>query len=151
VHGCAYGGNIVPSCMPKDFQEEMIMMAKSIIHTIRPKGPGGFDFLSVDGHPVLVDPNLGRITAAIPAITFRNNHAPGAYFKTWKIDPPKEDVRDFWQKCQSHGIAFELGQTHAGVFPAGFLSNMWGTLIAIGRSREELDDLNQKAMECLER
>jgi len=151
IDGVAFAGNISPSATSRQFQDEVHFMTREIVAAIKPKGPGGLDFLSVDGRPVLVDPNIGRITAAHPAINFRNLYAPDACFETRKVSgTPKVTAREFWHECQNRNIAFKPGNgTISGVFPLCFIKDMWGMTIAIGNSREEVERLSKEAEECL--
>jgi hypothetical protein len=49
---------------PKPFQEKVLEMTEKLMRLTQPKGPGGYDFLSVNGKPVLSDVNTGRFNGA---------------------------------------------------------------------------------------
>lgn len=146
--GVAYEGNVVPSATSPKFQKELLEMARRIILWLQPRGPGGFDFLSVQGRPVLVDPNVGRFTGAHPAKIFRALYAPRMPFACWKVDPAKE-IETLWDELNARGIAFTPFSNRAGVFPLCYLREMWGLLVAFGRDREGLARLRTQAEECL--
>jgi hypothetical protein len=146
--GTAHEGNIVPSATSREFQKELLEMAKRMILWLKPQGPGGFDFLSVQGEAVLVDPNVGRFTGAHPAKIFRALHAPRMPFACWKIDPTKE-LGAFWDELNTLGIAFTPFSNRTGIFPLCYLREMWGLLVAFGQNRKELARLRTQAEECL--
>lgn len=147
MHGAEFVGNTTPSYTSSAFQREALQIAKRLIELIHPVGPGGFDFLSIAGRPVLVDMNVGRCTGAHPVKFFRDLYAPRASFLSWKVVPTME-VDDMWDRLCTAGIAFTAG-AERGVFPLCWLNGMWAMLIAIGRSREELRHLRDDAEACL--
>lgn len=146
--GVAYEGNTMPSATSYEFQKGLLTMAGRVLRWLKPQGPGGFDFLSVDGRPVLVDPNVGRFTGAHPARIFGGLYAPQRPFVCWKVEP-KRCVEEFWNRLLARGIAFTPGTSHAGVFPLCYLPRMWGLLVAFGKNRKELTRLRRQAEKCL--
>lgn len=52
------------SLVPKAFQVTATKTVEALLRKIKPRGPGGFDFLSVKGKPVLTDVNTGRFNGA---------------------------------------------------------------------------------------
>ncbi len=143
--GVAHEGNVTPSITTPQFQETLVRAVKSILQAIQPRGPGGFDFLSVKGEPVLIDPNCGRFTGAHPAWIFRNHHAPQAFFQSWKIKP-KNSVWEFWDFLGYKGLSLNrMDEYPKGIFPLCYLPGMWGMLIAIGETREETDRFREQA------
>lgn len=146
--GVAYEGNIMPSATSPEFQKEVLEMTKRMIRWLKPHGPGGFDFLSVQGKPVLVDPNVGRFTGAHPAKIFRILYAPGMPFACWKADPIKE-LGSVWDELNARGIAFRPSSNRTGVFPLCYLQEMGGLMVAFGKDWKELARLREQAEECL--
>lgn len=139
----------MPSTTSSEFQQELLEMTKRILQWLKPRGPGGFDFLSVNGKPVLIDPNVGRFTGAHPAKIFRSLYAPRMPFVCWKIEPNK-NLGLLWDELNTKNIAFTLSSSRrTGVFPLCYLQGMWGMLIAFGRNKEELMRLRAQAEECL--
>jgi len=147
--GMAFEGNALPSKTSLWFQAEMKRQTRNILQAIRPKGPGGFDFLSVKRHPVLVDNNTGRFNGAHPPRIFHHFYAPRTSFASWKISP-KISVWEFWERLGRKNLQFIPGKTNTGIFPLCFLPEMWGMLIAFASSRQELNALRAQATECLE-
>ncbi|MBM3257421.1 MAG: hypothetical protein FJY98_03825 [Candidatus Liptonbacteria bacterium] len=144
--GVAHEGNLVPSGTSAAFQQELRDMAQCVLSHLKPKGPGGFDFLSVGGKPVLIDPNVGRFTGAHPALIFRNLYAPGASFQCWKVKP-KGTVWGFWETLRRKGLSFNT-HSQKGVFPLCYLPEMWGMLAAFGETREAVMHLRDETMGC---
>lgn len=143
--GAVYQGNRFPSTTNAGFQEEMRTMAQGLLTHLRPNGPGGFDFLSVRGRPILSDPNVGRFTAAFPARLFADQYAPGSAFVCWKVDACR-GINEFWELLRSRGAAFQDGR---GVFPLCYLPGMWSMLGAFAQSPEALPRLQAVANECI--
>ncbi|MBI5421112.1 MAG: hypothetical protein HZA35_02245 [Parcubacteria group bacterium] len=146
--GVAYEGNSMPSTTSPEFQRELLGMVRKILAWLKPYGPGGFDFLSVDGKPVLIDPNVGRFTGAHPAKIFQALYAPKMLFACWKIEPIK-NLEVFWDELNTKNIAFIPSSNRSGVFPLCYLQGMWGMLIAFGLNQKELTQLRTQAEECL--
>lgn len=144
----AYEGNIIPSATSLEFQHELLEMAKRVVRRLAPQGPGGFDFLSVRGKPVLVDPNVGRFTGAHPAKIFRALYAPKMPVACFKIDPTKE-LGAVWEELNQRGIAFAPAGRRTGVFPLCYLREMWGQLIVFGQDKRELARFRAQAEDCL--
>ena len=144
-YGAVYYGNVFPSVAPAAFQQEMREMAQALIDHLHPQGPGGFDFLSVGGRPVLSDPNVGRFTAAFPARIFSELYAPRSPFVCWKVRA-FDTVFDFWAALQSKGAAFKDGR---GVFPLCYLPGMWSMLGAFADTPEEVKRLRAIADACI--
>lgn len=148
-NGVTHEGNIAPSRTPLEFQARVREASERILSFLNPLGPGGFDFLSVKGEPVLVDPNVGRFTGAHPPRIFQEMHAPRTHFESWKITPPTMSPERFWRTLKRLGIAFQPGRTTRGVFPLCWLHGMWAMLIAIGKSRDEVARLRAEAEKIL--
>ena len=142
IRGVAFSGNTLPSQTSAHFQKEMRAMAKRVLAWLKPKGPGGLDFFSVNGKPYLVDPNIGRFTGAHPARFFQELYAPGTNFMTWKTKTTIP-LPALWQKLENSGICFKPGSVQ-GVYPLCYLPGMWSMLIAFGDSREKLNYLKAK-------
>lgn len=142
MKGMSHAGNRVPSSRNASFQEEFAAMSRRILDWAKPAGPGGFDVLSVNGKPVLIDINLGRWTGAHPGVLFQGRYAPGSCFTCWKIVPQSEaTVWEFWNKLHQHRIALIPGETETGVFPICYLPGMWALIGAYGKTPEEVAQL----------
>jgi beta-aspartyl-dipeptidase (metallo-type) len=108
---------------------------EDILEYTKPQGPGGFDFLSVGGLPVLSDVNTARFNGAHQPKMFVERYAPGSHWYCVKYKPPDTiDVHTFWRRLQERGIAFIPGTTTSGVFPMTYLRGLTGTFVSIGTS-----------------
>lgn len=148
IRDTAFEGNVCPSKAPQSLQEEIFSMSKIVLDWMKPKGPGGFDFLSVNNEAYFTDPNTGRFTGAHPSRIFRDLYAPGKMFKSWKINPTS-DIWSFWKKVENRGVAFYPGHSKVGIFPLCYLKNIWGMIIVIGENHQILDKLQKQAQKCL--
>lgn len=149
MNGVAFAGNIGPSRTPHRFQRELVSQARRVLAALRPQGPGGFDFLSVGGRPVLVDPNLGRLTGAHPPRMFMETHAPTARaFMTWKVHDAMAPIDAVISRLSRRSILFQRGQA-GGVFPLCYLPGAWSMLLSFGDSRKEVENLRAEADQCL--
>eukprot|EP00056_Hartaetosiga_gracilis_P005169 m.82069 g.82069 ORF g.82069 m.82069 type:complete len:1309 (-) comp12075_c2_seq1:42-3968(-) len=130
----------------KNFTETCIRATKKILKAFKPRGPGGFDFLSVDGIPYLTDVNTGRFNGAHYPKMFHEMFAKDKAFYVFKHKPPPTlSATQFWLRLQSSDIAFVPGQSEAGVFPLIYLRGLSGLYIALANTEEEAADL---AVEC---
>jgi len=135
---------------PKSFQEITLRDVRHIIKAIQPKGPGGFDFLSVGGAPLLSDVNTGRFNGAHFPKLFVEMYAPGQAMFCWKFEPPSTlDVVTFWSRLINRGIALRPGFDISGVFPILFLPGLSGLFIAVAGTNEEAKALHEEALACL--
>lgn len=147
VEGVAFAGNAHPSETSERFQQDMLVQTRAALNAIAPTGPGGFDFLSVKRKPVLVDPNLGRLTGAHPVRLFAHHRAPGAEaLLSWKIHGEKIGVDELWRRLEGKNIAFSNGR---GVFPLCYLPGLWSMLLAVGSSRSDVERMRAETNECL--
>ena len=147
MQGAAFSGARLTADLCPRMEEEILEMTERILAWLKPKGPGGLDFLSVQGRPVLIDPNIGRFTGVHPARLFAGLYAPGASWICWKVNP-KKNIWDFWHELEQDGIAFAPGRSTIGVFPLCYLPGMWGMLIAFG-PKERHAALCDRANACL--
>lgn len=151
VDGYAFAGNCFPSGLGSELEEQILVMARSVLFEMNPLGPGGLDFLIAAGDcecPVLVDPNLGRSTGAHPLHYFRMQYAlPGSVCITQKIDAAEitGDIWSFWHKLERQSLHF-LRHTRAGVAPLVFLPGMYAMLLAVGEDRAEAESLMHRAI-----
>lgn len=148
IRETAFEGNVCPSKAPQSLQREIFSMSKIVLEWMKPKGPGGFDFLSVNNKAYFTDPNVGRFTGAHPSRMFRDLYAHGKMFKSWKINPAC-DIWSFWKKVEDKNLAFYPGCSAGGIFPLCYLKNMWGMIIVIGDSHQSLDKVQKQAQKCL--
>ena len=140
--------------MPKTFQVTAMKATEAVLKLIAPKGPGGFDFLSVKGKPVLTDVNTGRFNGAHPPKLFVDLYAPGKCWHCWKGTPNvNADIWKFWGHLQRRGIAFDPKAPGGprGVFPLIFLRGLSGQYIAIANTDEEARAMVPIADECREK
>jgi hypothetical protein len=143
-----------PSTVSEDFRREALTMVHGLLNAFRPKGPGGFDFLSVGGKPYLTDINCGR---------FNGGHYPKVFIERWMASRPLVSFRSiiydapaskcndlplFWEECRTLGIASEVpGQN--GVFPLLFLKSIAVQLIIFGNDEKHVSDIGHAASQCL--
>lgn len=136
----------------KTFQKTADRYMQTFIQHIKPKGPGGVDFLSVKGLPILSDINTGRFNGAHFPKLFVQRHAPGSAFYCWKGAPSAVvDVYDYWNKLVAAGIAFVPGKTQEGVFPLLYLRGMSGLFIAIAATNSKAEALYRQGDALMER
>ena len=127
-----------PSQATKSFQQTCSRAVTKILKAIEPHGPGGFDFLSVDGVPYLTDVNTGRFNGAHYPKLFKEQYAPDAAFYCFRHKPPLHlSAEQYWYRLQSEDIAFVPGQSSAGVFPLVYLRGLAGLYICIGKNNSE--------------
>lgn len=60
-----------------DFERKSLSTLRSMLDVMQPEGPGGIDYLSVHGQPVLVDINTGR---------FNGCHFPKLFVERYSSD-----------------------------------------------------------------
>jgi hypothetical protein len=103
MHGVEYVGWRRTTVSSK-FSAESERAMRTFINAARPVGPGGVDFLSVNGQPVLTDINTGRFNGAHAPKLFHAMHAPpGSEFYCFKIEPPKAmSVKVIGYGCSLH-------------------------------------------------
>ncbi len=154
INGHGWSGNIVPSCQSDDFQRQVRRSARAALKQLRSwglNGPGGFDFLSVEGKPVLVDINVGRFTGAHSPKIFHALYASKhSVLMNWKIHPRVgHSVEDLWGRLRQKGIAFDpYAGKDQGVFPLCYLRGIWGMLLAIAPTHQRAHELREEATEC---
>lgn len=128
VHNFGWAGNRVLSRRSKKFQESALSETRTALTWLREKGlagPGGFDFLSVGGQPILVDVNVGRFTGAHGPKIFGELYAPGMGILAWKIHPSGDlSVWRLWQKLEDRKIAlYPVRENSTVCHPEDFISN----------------------------
>jgi len=129
-----------PSVAPKVFQDFASRLTRKLVGKLEPRGPGGFDFLSVEGEPILSDVNTGRFNGAHFPKIFREMYAPDKEFFVWKVDPPKNlDIWKYWSRLVDKKAAFIPGQSERGVFPLIYLRGLSGLFIAIDDTKEKAE------------
>eukprot|EP00051_Salpingoeca_urceolata_P006844 m.90543 g.90543 ORF g.90543 m.90543 type:complete len:1273 (-) comp15010_c0_seq4:98-3916(-) len=135
----------------KAFQKQVERTTKLLIKATNPSGPGGFDFLSVDGEPLLSDINTGRFNGAHFAKLFREQYAPELDFFCWKKKPsPNLTVDQFFKRIQSAGLAFDFSQPEkGGVFPLQFLRGLSGMYVALAKTQAECEAMYERAKSTL--
>ena len=117
------------------------------------QGPGGFDFLSVNGVPVLSDINTGRFNGAHqPKIFLEQYAAPDCCWYCWKHVPPSYLKADMiWDALLSERIAYDpLSSSSSdgeGVFPLTHLRGLEGMYISIAKTNERALELYHRARE----
>lgn len=138
--------------VPKSFQKAADRYLQTFIQHINPKGPGGVDFLSVKGLPVLSDINTGRFNGAHFPKLFISRWAPGSAFYCWKAAPSAiVDVYGYWNKLVAAGLAFIPGKSTEGVFPLLYLRGMSGLFIAVASTNARAEQFYRQGDELLER
>jgi hypothetical protein len=150
LQGLTHTGDRLPSMASPAFQAELYEAAVRVHKWLGPQGPGGLDFLSVDGHPLLIDPNLGSFTETHPFRIFHQRYSPAACGKGIKIFPSaSQSIDDLWSKLEGKGIAFHPGKDENGVFPLGYLKGWIGMLAVFAKTHKQVERLHKKALECL--
>lgn len=153
IHLSKYAGNVVPSRKSSGFQLFLVQESRCILDQIKPQGLGALDFLSVNGEPCFIDPNLGRWTGGWIGQIFHflvASHKP--CYKKWDLESEElaiPSVWEFWSKLQKKSIAFDRKSGASGVFPMCWLPNMWATLIAFGDTHNEVEALESEATTCI--
>jgi hypothetical protein len=113
------------------FSDEAARCIRTFIDATNPVGPGGVDFLSFQGSPVLTDINTGRFNGAHASRLFHAVFAPpGSEYACFKMDqstgmPPESlTVSLVWDMLRAAGLAFTPGAAGTtgtqGVFPVSF-------------------------------
>jgi len=134
------------SVAPKVFEKTANRYMQSLIQGTQPKGPGGVDFLSVKGMPVLSDINTGRFNGAHTPKLFCAKYAPDCAFYCWRATPAESfHVYTFWNRLQEKGLAFIPGKTKEGVFPLLFLRGTSALNIAVADTNERAEELHRLA------
>ena len=118
------------------------------------KGPGGYDFLSVNGEPVLSDVNTGRFNGAHQPKLFLSQYAPpGSMWYCWKHKPSAHvNVNDVWDALRDADLAFSPisdSDSREGVFPLTYLRGVDGIFIAVANTTERAFDIYQRAVGIL--
>eukprot|EP00960_Hanusia_phi_P000025 502-Hanusia_phi.AAC.2 len=126
----------------KVFQKTANRYMQNLIQATKPRGPGGVDFLSVNGLPVLSDINTARFNGAHFPKLFQARYAPDSSFYCWKTAPALDfDVYAFWSRLVANGIAFIPGKSTRGIFPLLFLRGLSGLYVAFADTNEEAEAL----------
>lgn len=147
--GTSYMGWRVSSA-PKAFQGIANRYMQTMLEVMKPAGPGGVDFLSVNGLPVLSDINTGRFNGAHGPKLFMAAYAPTKAFYCWKAIPALHvSVYSWWKKLVEKGIAFIPGKTENGVFPLLFLRGLSGMYIAVHDTAEQAEEMARQAGDLL--
>lgn len=149
----------------KIFQEKVLKMTEKLIQYTQPKGPGGYDFLSVNGEPLLSDINTGRFNGAHQPKLFLAQYAPpGANWYCWKHKPKASLTVDVvWAALKKGELAYspvayssenvprECSEGKLeGVFPLTYLRGIDGMFIAIADSSERAYEIYEKTKDILE-
>eukprot|EP00049_Salpingoeca_infusionum_P017289 m.352412 g.352412 ORF g.352412 m.352412 type:complete len:1261 (-) comp16516_c0_seq1:279-4061(-) len=132
------------------FQQICGRSVKKILKGIKPQGPGGFDFLGVEGVPYLTDVNTGRFNGAHYPKLFVQQYAPGKKFYCFKHKPPVGlTIKRFWYRLESADVAFVPGTSISGVFPLVYLRGLSGLFICVAATAQEAYELSIQAKSCL--
>jgi hypothetical protein len=118
VQNFAFKGSTFPSRAPLHIQDHIHTIVASLIKKYHIRGPGGCDFIVVNGTPLLVDINIGRMTGVHPAWWFRRLYAPNASFKLYHIHH-NTTLHNWWsalKKAQKH---FDTTK-HTGIVPLAY-------------------------------
>jgi hypothetical protein len=138
------------SVVSEEFRQEVDRITRTIIDYTSPQGPGGYDYLSVKGKPVLNDINTGRFNGAHQPKLFLQMHAPDAEWYCWRFKPSQDlGVWDFWNALLETDSAFVPGVSESGVFPLTYSRGIAGTFIAIAKDRETCLELYRRAAAIL--
>lgn len=136
--------------LPPAFKDTITKWSTDIVEAMNPNGAGTFNFMSINGEPMLVDASPGGLSMEHFTRMFINFHAPGMSFSCWNLRPSKsQDVWSVWTRLCDRNIAFlpTASSLKKGIFPMLFLKNTSSTLIAIGETDEEVAELRKIADE----
>eukprot|EP01041_Mallomonas_annulata_P005139 gene5139-10274_t len=126
------------SVVSSDFANEVYSITNKLLKYTLPQGPGGYDFLSVDGKPILVDINTGRFNGAHqPKIFLEMYTSSKSHWYCWKFSPHNDmKMKVLWEKLVEKGIAFIPGVSTEGMFPLTHLRGIMGLYISIANTIE---------------
>lgn len=130
------------------------------------QGPGGYDFLSVNGEPILSDVNTGRFNGAHQPKLFLSQYAPeGSKWYCWKRKPSNDvSITDMWSALNEANLAFNpafapsyssasvhvAGSATEGVFPLTYLRGIDGIFIAVAATTEKAYEIYERAAGILD-
>ena len=126
------------------FSDEAARCIRTFIDATNPVGPGGVDFLSFQGSPVLTDINTGRFNGAHASRLFHAVFAPpGSEYACFKMDqstgmPPESlTVSHVWDMLRAAGLAFTPGAAGTtgtqGVFPVSFTRGLRFQFVVVAK------------------
>lgn len=139
-----------------EFQQKVLDITEKLLRFTQPKGPGGYDFLSVNGEPVLSDVNTGRFNGAHQPKLFLSQYAPqGSMWYCWKHKPSTHvTVSQMWNALNEENIAFNpnavRGSCMEGVFPLTYLRGVDGIFLAVAGSTDRAFEIYQNAANILD-
>ena len=151
MQGAAYIGWRRSTVSP-NFSEVAQQAMHKFLRKALPCGPGGFDFLSVDGQPFLTDINTGRFNGAhAPKIFHTKYRSPNCNeFLCTKIEVPSSmSVHDVWSILQDSGLA--LTPEHGGAFPIMFLRGLKAQLCVFANDCDSAKQILRRAKGLLSR
>eukprot|EP01002_Notosolenus_urceolatus_P014868 NODE_682_length_1859_cov_6.334254_g553_i0.p1 GENE.NODE_682_length_1859_cov_6.334254_g553_i0~~NODE_682_length_1859_cov_6.334254_g553_i0.p1 ORF type:complete len:421 (+),score=149.30 NODE_682_length_1859_cov_6.334254_g553_i0:26-1264(+) len=169
--GSQYIGSSFPSAANPTVVQRCLKTADEAMRALDVEGPGGFDFLLVDGIPHLSDINLGR---------WNGGHYPRAFiyskmiqifgnaakvsevsFITWRQLLPGLTPKQVEVALEEAGLNLKLSSTVTlggkvststleGAVPMLYIRDFYGSFCAFGRSPLSAKRLRLKAMEVLD-
>jgi hypothetical protein len=140
-----FQGTVCPSVAPASLCVECERITLDLIRVVKPHGPGGVDFLFVDGKPYLTDINCGRFNGGHYPKAFHMQYAaPGSCFVSFKYTP-KSALRDLQLRLESASLDFvplaDSREADApptggdfGIFPLVHLTGQFGMYMAFGKT-----------------
>mmetsp|Transcript_8522 Transcript_8522/g.21293 ORF Transcript_8522/g.21293 Transcript_8522/m.21293 type:complete len:497 (+) Transcript_8522:214-1704(+) len=138
--------------VPESFQAKAREGLLAFMRATCPRGPGGVDFLSVKGQPILSDLNTGRFNGAHTPKMFREMYAPGASFYCWKGRTPENlTVHEFWKLLEEEGLAFHPNKSTEGVWPLLYLRGRSFMFVALSKEYEDCASMRTRTDAILER
>jgi len=146
MDGCSYGG-WCKTAVSQEFQDTATQVMTTLLKRLQPQGPGGVDFLSVQGQPYLTDINFARFNGCHPPKLFHELYAPDSVFYAGSLDVAKGEslpkVDTFFAALKDQGMALECsvassgeGRNKTGVFPLIYCDKTRATCIAFAETPE---------------
>lgn len=176
LNGYGWVGNRSPAAIPVTTKNLINTQIRQILKFLGEhglQGPGGFDLLgegvqSVDTgealcvnsqadlaqvKPWFIDPNIGRFCGGHLVKLFQQRYAQGKIVLGWKFDPPSDvPVADFFAMLDAYQVAYKPldSGSNSGLFPSCYLPGMWGMMMAVADTHEEVDRLQKFVTNLLE-
>jgi hypothetical protein len=154
-----FQGTVCPSVAPASLCSDCERITRDLIRVVKPQGPGGVDFLFVDGKPYLTDINCGRFNGGHYPKAFHMQYAaPGSCFVSFKYTP-KSSLHEVQLRLEAGSLDFvpfaeaarEVDASSTGgdfgIFPLVHLTGQFGMYMAIGKTLDTCMQLKQHFIE----
>lgn len=146
--GTSYGGWRTTHADDK-FVQKCTNIIKAVVSRLNPSGPGGFDFLSVHGEPLLTDVNTGRFNGShFPKLWIEQN-APGRPWICLKRKPPINLPIGMWLWRLNKMSCRFTTQKRRGVFPLNYIAGLSGQFMGVGRDALDVECMQERIINSL--